>query len=113
MNALRAYTPEEVRAMVLSHIRELSRYWATLPEPKTVRERCDGLAFSILVMFDGGSLGLPALNVSLSPHPDDEAYHKDHGENWFEDGMVINDCQLHELFYAAAPEGEKEGERGE
>ena len=95
----RPYTAEEAREMFLHHVRELARYWAELPGDKTPRERCDGLAFSILVAIDGCSAELPALDLSLSPHPDDEAYYKGNGENWFETGMVINDCQLHEAFY--------------
>ena len=95
----RPYTAEEAREMFMHHVRELARYWAELPGDKTPRERCDGLAFSILVAIDGGSVALPAFDLSLAPHPDDEAYLKSNGENWFETGMVINDCQLHEAFY--------------
>lgn len=93
----RAYTPEEVQVMLLGQIRGFARYWANLPN-KTPQERCDGLAFSILNIFDG-STELPAMNISLSPHPDDQEYHRENGENWYEPGQVINDCVLHEPYY--------------
>lgn len=94
----RAYTPEEVRAKLLGYTREIARYWANLPN-KTPQERCDGLAFSILNIFDGIVDELPAMNITLSPHPDDQEYHRGNGENWYEPGQVVNDCMLHELYY--------------
>jgi len=41
---------------------------------------------------------VPAMDITLRPHPDDEAFHKEQGENYFADGMVINDggFYLHE-----------------
>lgn len=93
----RAKTAEEVRREFLLHIHSLVEYWAELPN-KTPLERCDGLAFSILNIFDGTTMGLPAMDISLSPHPDDKAYNQESGDNWYDSGMVINDCMLHELF---------------
>lgn len=97
MNTPRAYTEEEARDIFLERVRHLSEYWAEVPD-KTPRERCDGLVFSILNVFDGTSGWHPALNISLSPHPDDMHFHQTEGSNWYEPGMVINDCMLHELF---------------
>lgn len=98
----RAYTEEEVRKMLVVHFRALSKYWATLDglhSPKTIQERCDGLVFSILITLDGASVDLPAFNLSPAPHPSDKQYHIDNGENWFDEDMVINDCNLHEEWY--------------
>ena len=100
MSEPRAYTEEEVRAKVIAHVSAVAEYWASLPN-QTPRERCDGVAFSLLVMLDGGSMDLPAMDVSLAPHPDDKPFHEACGENWFEPGMMFNDCQLHELFCEA------------
>ena len=94
----RAKTPEEVRTEFLSKIRELTKYWAGV-EGRTDLEKCEGVAFSILNIFDGTSCGLPAMDISLSPHPSDKDYHADQGKHWYEPGMVINDCTLHEMFY--------------
>lgn len=93
----RHYTVEEARRHVLDHIHGMVQYWATLPD-QTAYERCEGLAFSILVMFDGCAAGVPAMDIVLAPHPDDAAYHIEHGERWYQRGMMINDCHLHELF---------------
>jgi len=60
-----------------------------------------GLVHSILVMLDGcaASSGLPAFDLSPSPHPDDEAYYRKEGRNWWPTGTVLNDCHLHDLWY--------------
>jgi hypothetical protein len=98
----RAYTAEEARAMLLDAFRTYAKYWSTVPG-KTPHEMCDGLAFSLLNLFDGGTLTLPHMNITLDPHPRDARYHQLQGENWFKPGMVINDCQLHELYYVKKP----------
>jgi len=98
MNKPRAKTKQEARKEFLDHIHSSSEYWANLPD-LTPQERCDGIAFSILVMLDGGNMDLPAMNVSLCPHPDDKEFLKSEGENWFKPYMVINDdCELHHLY---------------
>lgn len=95
----KAKTAEELRDEVLDHVRALAAYWAEHPDQRTVRERCDGLAFSILNIFDGTSGDLPAFDLVARPHPDDKSYHQERGEDWIEDGTVINDCMLHEMYY--------------
>jgi hypothetical protein len=94
----RAYTAEEAREMFLNQVRAYAEYWAELPG-KTDKERCDGLAFSLMNIFDGTSAGLPALDIVARPHPADKPYHIDEGTNYFEDGTVLNNCMLHELYY--------------
>ena len=99
MTESRAYTQEEVREQLLGHIQHLCHYWATVKltdTPDTIRERLDGLAFSILTMIDGCS-GLPAFDLIPAPHEEDKAFAINEGENWY-DKEVINECQLHELF---------------
>lgn len=94
----RAYTEEEVQEKFLNHIRLLVEYWSGI-EDYSKRQVLDGLAFSILNIFDGTTLELPALDISCSPHPEDKEYHQKEGENWYEPGMIINDCMLHEMWY--------------
>jgi len=95
----RAKTKEEVREEFLAYIHVLADYWSKLPN-KTAQERCDGMAFSILNIFDGTTTPLPAMNISLFPHPDDGEYLRRRGQNWFEPGMIINDdVMLHDLYY--------------
>lgn len=94
----RAFTPKEARNDLLSHIAGIAKYWADLPN-KTPLERCNGLAFSILCIFDGSTMSLPAIDLVLSPHPSDMEFHKNEETNWYEPGQVINtDTMLHELW---------------
>jgi hypothetical protein len=97
-NTPRAKTKEEVRKEFLVKIHGIVNYWANLLD-ETVLDRCDGVAFSILNIFDGTSVDLPAMNISLYPHPDDMLFDQNNGENWYEPGMIINDCYLHEEYY--------------
>lgn len=97
MSESRAYTAEEVREQFLSHLRNLARYWADLPN-KTPLERTEGMLFSVLTTIDGGTLAVPAMDLIPLPHPEDKEYFISEGENYYEP-VVINDCQLHELVY--------------
>jgi hypothetical protein len=95
----RAYTAEEMRALFLSHVQATVGHWAPISGPGGARTAAEGVAFSILVALDGGAGGLPAFDLVPSPHPDDEAWHRREGENWWPEGVVINECQLHELLW--------------
>ena len=92
----RPYTADEVQARVLNHVRELVDYWQHVDRP-TEQERMNGLAFSILVMLDGGTCGLPKFTVSPDPHPDDKTFHEQQGENYYEPCDIAG--SLHEAFY--------------
>jgi len=95
----RAFTEQEVITHFLDTVRATARYWAELPD-KTPQERCDGVAFSILNIIDGTNMGHPAMDLCLSPHPDDKAYCIANDMNWFEPGQCINGYDmLHELYY--------------
>lgn len=97
----RAYTEEEVREKIINQMRASAKYWGSSKvDPSSIQERLDGLVFSILVMFDGGNIDIPAIDMVPSPHPTDKEYCISKGENWYEPGMVINDCQMHELLCA-------------
>ena len=99
MNESRVKTVEEARKAFLTQAHIIADYWAKLPD-LTPQRRCDGVVFSMLNIFDGTDASLPAMDISLRPHPDDKEYSKEEERNWYEDGMVINDdCHLHELYY--------------
>ena len=93
----RAKTVEEVRTEFLRHIRGIVRHEATAPGERTVEKRCLAVAHSILTLLDGCQ-GMPAMNILLSPHEGDEQFDRRHGQNWYERGMTINDCLLHDEF---------------
>lgn len=105
----RAYTVEEMRQIFIDNCKQLTRYWAkidlTRPEFRAdiirggeALYRIEGFLHSMLVMFDGGS-ELPAFDIVPSPHEDNEAYCRINGGNWWTKGVVINECQLHEMLY--------------
>lgn len=95
----RAYTAEEVREQLLHHIRSLVTYWDSEERAATPKDKLEGLASSILNVFDGSTLNLPAFKISCAPHADDKQFYINEGSNYYKPGMVINDCMLHEFFY--------------
>ena len=92
------YTPEEVREKMLSHMRMLCKYWSSESRMRNEEERMEGLCHSLLCMFDGCTMGLPAMDIIPSPHKDDKKFYIENGEKWYKK-EVINNCQLHELWY--------------
>lgn len=99
----RAKTAEEVRDEVIEHVRAMVRFWATRTDISDM-DRCDGVAFSILSMIDGCSAGLPAIDLVMRPHPDDKAFHQAEGDDWIEDGTVINaDVHMHDIYVRTSP----------
>lgn len=103
--APRVLTQEEVREKFIRHVWELIRYWSSEDRQPSIDGKLSGLAFSILVMIDGGSAGLCSFSLCPSPHADDKEYHRERGENWWptdEDRVDIGGS-LHELFYKYEP----------
>jgi hypothetical protein len=103
----RAYTPDEMRQILLLYFRTMVRYWATIkisPEDlakmneSDIEYRLSGLVFSMLNVFDGTANGLPAFDIRPVPHPDDQADAVQNGRNWFE-CVTINDCMLHDEWH--------------
>jgi hypothetical protein len=66
------------------------KYWDS-QKGMTSAEKLDGLAFSFLTLIDGSTLNMPAMNIVLRPHPDDKQFLIMNDEDWFVDGMTIND----------------------
>lgn len=98
MSEPRSITLEEARDIFLDSIRGIVSYWYRVGGG--TENIASGIAFSILVLIDGESPDFPAIDLVLRPHPDDEEYLRDQGENWYQDGMVLNsDVMLHEHFH--------------
>ena len=102
MSAPRAMTTAEARARFLDVVSASVQYWATLPG-MPARERCEGVAFSILVILDGESGGFPGCDVIARPHPDDAAYYSGRGENWIAPGTLLNAEPLHHALHQRHP----------
>lgn len=105
MDTPREYTLEEVRKKFLDAVRGIAQYWADerLVPDRTTQERCQGVAFSILVLLDGDDANLPGFALVPDPHPDDKEYCRGEGENWYPTQEVACDirgaARLHDEFY--------------
>ncbi len=100
----REYTKDEVLEMFMDNVRAIVRYWQN--ESRSDRnEAVSGVAHSLLSLLDGVHGGFPAINMVVSPHPDDKEFCKAEGENWFPaspqaaSDAMFNDCHLHEMLY--------------
>ena len=103
----RAKTVEEVREEFLDMMRTYADYWANVQDRSTP-EKLHGLCFSILNIFDGTTLGLPAFDIVVRPHEDEKQFAIDNGEDYYEDGMCINDdCYLHDMYYKEKTDGKQ------
>ena len=89
-------TKKEMLEMFISQVNLITSYWADVDA--TEQEKLDGVAFSIMNIFDGCCGGFPAaIDLVLRPHPDDKQYDIDNGDDYVADGMCINDdVMLHE-----------------
>ncbi len=84
----RPFTIEEMETLFLKKLADMRDYWMNLPD-KTLKERMDGLIFSMLVIFDGEDGELPAIDLKPSAHPSDKSYHQERGENWWRNNLNI------------------------
>ena len=96
----RPRTKEEMRELFLDCCRSVADYWSRV-EGRTPREMCDGAIFSLLNILDGTAGDFPcAVNLVMQPHSSDRQFCISEGENWVEEGQVINDdVMLHEMYY--------------
>ena len=98
-------TCDEVRDEFLSHVRSLCAYWENADE-RTLREKLDGLAFSILSAIDGSAASLPAFILAPCPHEDDKEFLESQGKDHYPENHKVEELikcdiggSLHELFY--------------
>lgn len=96
MSEPRAWTEDEIRQKFLEHVAMLTHYWFAETRATRVEDKLTGLAFSLMAMLDGSSTDIPGFKVIPDPHPDDEAYQRKRGENWYPDDVDIAGS-LHEM----------------
>lgn len=101
----REKTTDEIQAEFVEHVRDSITYWDSLPNI-TIREKLNGLAFSILVAIDGEADALPSFILAPRPHPEDKEFHIQKGNNFYPENHLLDDeikCDiagdLHEIFY--------------
>lgn len=91
-------TKEEIQKEIVEHFDGVARYWSGLENMSNI-ERCRGVVFSILVAFDGMSMGLPAMDIVMRPHPEDREYCIEEGVDWYPQQLTVNDdVMLHDLY---------------
>ena len=93
----RAKTKQEVADDFLNNIDRIVDYWSNVKN-QTNKEKCDGVAFSILVLIDGGN-SMPSIDLTIQPHKDDKKYHIENNENYYEPNMIFNEMELHSYYY--------------
>ena len=91
----RAYTAEEGRDIILKTIANYVDYWDNVTRRQTSREKLEGLAFSIMVILDGGAGMLPGFIVRPNPCESDKDWNIKHGQNYWDSETDIAGC-LHE-----------------
>ena len=65
---------KEMQYVFIQEIVSIVEYWVNL-KGVSDNEKCKGVAFSIMNIFDGTSGGFPcAIDLVLNPHPDDKQY---------------------------------------
>ncbi len=102
-------TESEMRQAFIDHCRVMIDYWTTTnldPDGGGVRTRVSGVVHSILTAIGGCSMALPSFDLRVSPHPDDAAYCRENGENWWKRGVDINDGNLNHHLYNLGPDAE-------
>lgn len=112
MTTPRAYTAAEVRTQLIDYIRDVVQRGGREPLIEVdaidralgktpVTKRIEQAVFSILVALDGLSSFETAFRLVTDPHPDNEAFLREEGQNWIPSGVdITEDAYLHELFYA-------------
>lgn len=98
----REYTKEEVRELFLKQVKQSVDFWVTADVNK-LRDRLDGVAFSIMNIIDGTS-SLPSFILAPAPHEDDKESCIQDDVNWFPENNNTNvNCDiagsLHELYH--------------
>lgn len=102
MKKPRQKTEVEVRKEFLDHVRHLVEYWHDVDD-RDLRDKLNGLAFSILVAIDGES-DLPGFILAPCPHEDDKKFSISKNKNYYPENHKSNvkgdiAGSLHDQFY--------------
>jgi hypothetical protein len=113
MEKPRQYTVDEVREIFIRQIWTELEWWEKESRAPSLREKLEGLAFSMLVTLDGES-ACPGFHVVPCVAPEDKDYYISQGENWYpelpkEEAAKMCDIggSLHEVFHSLNPNGNK------
>ena len=92
----RAYTEKEVTDKLIKRLSMLTDYWCR--QPKSEKDKLEGLIFSVLTTLDGCSGELPQFKLVPNPHESDMEYNKSNGENWFDPKIELTNTSLHDAW---------------
>lgn len=105
----RPFTAKEIQKQIISYFRHSAEHWAkavprdpvSLSQGRqfTVAERCNGVAFDILVLLDGRIGAYPAFDIYPAPHPDDKQACIELGQTYYDPETKVNDVLLHEMYF--------------
>lgn len=97
-----AFDRDEVVDQIVEFAVKNAHYWADL-EPEsttTIRDRCEGATFSMLVMLDGCDLSMPGFLLSPNVAEEDEEWRIKRGIRFYNpDEFVNSQAEMHDLFY--------------
>jgi len=104
----REFTKEEVREKFLREVNALVDYWQNESRFPGIREKLQGLAFSIMSTIDGSSMNLPAFILAPQPAEEDKGFFIENGQDYFPENNATNvNCdiagELHELLSKYRP----------
>lgn len=97
----RELTHDEMKTEFLQYIHALVDYWEHEDRAATVKDKLDGLAFSILNAIDGGSAELPAYALIPLGNPDDIEYCQSIGRNYYPEETEDIAGALHDNFMSS------------
>jgi len=95
----RMLTREESETRFIKRLIDIAKYWHE-NEQKSEWEKMEGMLFSILVLFDGGSCDEPGFDIVACVDDDAIDYAKDNGLDWYSPEMPINGAAMHERFHS-------------
>lgn len=85
----RAYTAEEARYQFLELVRQRCDWWAAETRCQSEKDRCYGVAHSILSIIDGCAIDYPIIDLIVRSNPEDQEYFIEQGENWYPQELDI------------------------
>ena len=87
---------KEIQERIFTYLDNVIDYWISEKSRPSIRDKMEGLIFSVLVMVDGESM-LPAFKLIPSPCPEDKDYLTQLGKKYYPDDLDVAG-HLHEVW---------------
>ena len=79
---------KEIQERIFAYLDNMIDYWISEKNRPSIRDKMEGLIFSVLIMVDGESI-LPAFKLIPSPCSEDKDYLTQLGEKYYPDDLDI------------------------